>query len=66
MAREYERWENNGYDTTTRSSGDNIERRSSKPKKFNGKYIFIGFSLPYIGLEVRHHHHNRRARRKTK
>lgn len=45
MAREYERWENNGYDTTTRSSSDNIERRSPKPKRFKGKYIFIGFIL---------------------
>ena len=45
MTREYERWENNGYDTTTRSSGDNIERRYSKPKRFKGKYIVIGFIL---------------------
>lgn len=45
MAREYERWENNGYDTTTRSSGDNIERGFRKPKRFKGKYIVIGFII---------------------
>ena len=45
MAREYERWINNRYDTTTRSSGDNIERRFRKPKRFKGKYIVIGFFL---------------------
>lgn len=44
MAREYERWENNGYDTTTRSSGDNIERRFRKPKWSKGTSLTGGQS----------------------